>query len=132
MNRNFIGKFIIYTAKPIQDMSLILTLLLGSCPMYHKQTYINTLFFSNSLNQIMLTYLLTYFFTSQKLALTTTSWLLVVFSLKRNLLFIFLGNTLLGQSCSLKSFLRTLILRTWISVDLLSTPELIWNSIILL
>ena len=77
--------------------------------------------------------------TSQKLALGTLGELQIVFSAKVNLLYILYLTTrryclphLIKQNCLLKTFLRTLILMTQVSIYLFSLLELIWNCIIFL
>ena len=70
--------------------------------------------------------------TSQKLALITFGELLIVFSTKINLLYLYYLTAqscyllhLIKQNCFLKTFLRTLILMTQVSLYLFSLLELI-------
>ena len=82
--------------------------------------------------------LLQEFITSQKkLVLGAFGKLLIVLSTKANLLYLLYSTTqrccilhLMKQYCLLKTFLKTLILMTWVSLYLFVLLELIWNCII--
>ena len=63
--------------------------------------------------------------------------LLIVLSTKANLLYLLYSTAqrccilhLMKQNCLLKTFLKTLILMTWVSLYLFVLLELIWNCII--
>ena len=73
----------------------------------------------------------------RNLALGNFGELPIVFSTKVNLLYLLYSTSrrycllhLIKQNCSLKTFLRTLILMTQVSLYLFSLLELIWNYII--
>ena len=75
----------------------------------------------------------------RNLALRTFCKLLIVFSISVNLLYLLYAVAqrccllhLIKQNCLLKTFLRILILKTQVSLYLLSYLELIWNSMIFL
>ena len=74
----------------------------------------------------------------RNLALGTFGELLIVFSTKVNVLYLHYSTArrycvlhLIKQNCLLKTFLRTLILMTWVSLYLFLL-ELIWNCMIFL
>ena len=75
----------------------------------------------------------------RNLTLGTFDKLLMVFSTKVNLLYLLYSSVwrgyllhLIQQNCLLKTFVRTLILMTRVSINLFSLLELIWNCIIFL
>ena len=70
----------------------------------------------------------------RNLALKTFGELLIMFSKKVNLLYLLYSSAqrccllhLIKQNCLLKTFLRTLILMTWVSLYQFSLLELIWS-----